>query len=309
MTPDEAKAVLVAANDAATYHQWAEVDHLLRPVYDGGLLQGTDQGDAAYLLGVAYLDTAAWDAAHYMLTEASTSASDAHRAEAHRRLDEINRQDTATDAAFDGVEQGEAASVLAAADDALARGDYDTANAHYSSVYNGHAEDEPRAKGALGIANVHAHRGELTEAKQYAEYVAGTGVPAAAAGARTLLDWIAQQQGADTAIADGTTADEYKQVHDAVQSAFFSGDYAHVRTLCLSMIDSPQLAATEHAKMAFNAGMAELYLGMEHEAREHFDFAVAHGPTQVADKAQRRLAAIDRQDHADMLVAELADDP
>lgn len=307
MTPDEAKAVLAAAAESARYHRWADIDHLLRHVYDAHVLAGTDQGEAAYLLGMAYLNTGGWDAAHYMLTEASTSAGHDHRTEAGQRLQEVARHDTATDAAFDGVEEGEAAAVLAAADDALARGDYDTANAHYASVYNGHPAAEPRAKGALGIATVYAHRGHLTEAKQYADYVAGLGIAGPAAGAHSLLAWIAQQQGAETAAADGTTVDEYTAAHEAALSAYRFGDYARVRTLCLSVLDSTQIGATEKAKMAYNASIAESHLGLEHEAREHLDFAVAHGPTDVAVKAHQRIEAIDRHDQAELLVAELAE--
>ncbi|MDT4925746.1 MAG: hypothetical protein QOG01_3459 [Pseudonocardiales bacterium] len=307
MTPDEAKTVLASVTDSAHLNQWEDVDHLLRPVYDQNLLTGTDQGDAAYLLGVAYLNMGAWDAAQGFLDEASTTASPTNQADVAKRMAEIRRHDAAAGAEVDGVDQSESAAVLAAADDALARGDYDDAYARYWSVYDGHPDAEARAKGALGIATVFAHRGELTEATQYAQYVVGTGHAGPAAGANQLLAWIKDQQGAQTAIEDGTTADEFTHTMDAARSAFFANDYSQARTLYLSIIDSSQIASTEHAKAAFNVGMAELFLGMEPEAREHFEYVVSQGYGDAAGKAQKRLAALDRHDQAEALVAELAD--
>src|SRR6266567_4132061 len=117
MTPDEAKQVLAAAGDSANFHQWDDIDHLLRHVYDQQLLTGTDQGDAAYLLGLAYMHTGAWDAAASMLTEASTTASTEKKGEAKQHLAELTRHDTAVDSESDGVvAQKEVSGVLAAGD-------------------------------------------------------------------------------------------------------------------------------------------------------------------------------------------------
>ena len=160
MTPDEAKQVLAAARQSAQFNQWEDVDHLLRPVYDRQLLTGPDQGDAAYLLGMAYLHGGTWDAARIFLTEASTTASAADRAEATTHLAEITRHEAAIRAESDGlVEQGEAAAVLAAGNDALDRGDLDAAYEQYWAAYDGQADTGARAKAALGIATVWAHRG------------------------------------------------------------------------------------------------------------------------------------------------------
>lgn len=307
MTPEEARAVLASATEMAHYHQWDDVDHLLRHVYDEHLLQGTDQGDAAYLLGLAYLNTHSMDAAHYMLTEASTTATHEHQAEARRHLEEITRLDTATDTSFDGVVQSEAAGVLAAADDAVQRADYDDANAFYTQVYNGHDDEATRARAALGIATVRAHQGNLPEALQYAEYVAGTSTPSASA-AHTLVEWIHQQQGADAMTADGTTVNEYLATKEAANSAFFNGDFAHAHTLYLSILASSQVAAADLAKAAFNAAQSELFLGLDADAREHFQFAVAHGVGDIVQHAQSKLQLLDNHDRAEALVHELAPD-
>jgi tetratricopeptide (TPR) repeat protein len=307
MTPDEAKAVLVAAGESAQFQQWQDVDHLLRHVYDKQLLTGTDQGDAAYLLGLAYLNTAALDAAAGMLTEASTTASTAKRAEAKQHLAELARHDTAVDAEVDGVDQKESTAVLAAGEDALGRGDLDEAYTHYWAAYDGQADIGPRAKAALGIARVWAHRGDLTQATQYAEYVVGTGQAGPAAEAKTLLEWIKDQQGATAAIADGTTADEYATLSTTARSAFFAGDYERALPVLESIIAAPQLGSTEHAKAALNAGLAEMMLGRTAEARAHFEFAAAHGPAATVQKAQTRLASMDSHEKAEQLVAEFED--
>jgi tetratricopeptide (TPR) repeat protein len=79
--------------------------------------------------------------------------------------------DTATDATADGVTQPEAASVLAAGNDALERGDYPMALSYFRQVYDGPVDDEPRFQAALGIARVHAYRNELDDAEDYANHV------------------------------------------------------------------------------------------------------------------------------------------
>jgi len=305
MTPDEAKQVLAAARQSAQFNQWEDVDHLLRPVYDRQLLTGPDQGDAAYLLGMAYLHGGTWDAARIFLTEASTTASAADRAEATTHLAEITRHEAAIRAESDGlVEQGEAAAVLAAGNDALDRGDLDAAYEQYWAAYDGQADTGARAKAALGIATVWAHRRDFTQAGQYAHYVVDTGQPGPAADATTLLAWVKEQQEASTAAADGTTADEYAKLSGAAKDAFFNRDYAQAQQILLSILDAPQLGTTEHVKAALNAGLAEVMLGQFTEARGHFEFVASHGTAEQVQKAQTRLATLDQHDAAEQLVAE-----
>lgn len=305
MTPDEAKQVLAAARESAQFNQWNDVDHLLRPVYNLQLLTGTDQGDAAYLLGTAYMHMGTWEAAHAFLTEASSTASTQDRAAAAEHLAEVTRQGAAIRAESDGlVEQTEAAAVLAAGDDALARGDLDAAYDHYWAAYDGQADIGPRAKAALGIARVWAHRADYTQAAQYAQFVVGTGQAGPAAEAATLLEWVKEQQGAATAAADGTTADEYATLSDAAKVAFYGGDYTQALQILISILDAPQLGTTEHVKAAFNAGLAEQMLGEFTEARAHFEFVVSHGAPDQVLKVQTKLAALDRHDAAEQLVAE-----
>jgi hypothetical protein len=240
-----------------------------------------------------------------MLTEASTTAGTESRAEAKQHLAEITRHDAAVDAEADGVVvQKEATAVLAAGNDALALGNIDDAYQHYWDAYNGQADIGPRAKAALGIARVWAHRADYTQASQYAQYVIDSGEAGPGAEAKTLLEWIKEQQGATTAIADGTTVDEYAKLSDAAKSAFFSADYAQALPILLSILAAPQLGTAEHVKAASNAGLAEVMLGQFAEARVHFEFAAAHGTPAQAQKAQTRIAAIDRHEQAENLVAE-----
>jgi tetratricopeptide (TPR) repeat protein len=303
MTPDEARAVLAAAADSAKLQQWEDIDHLLRPVYDANLLTGTDLGDAYYLLGLSYLQTGAWDAAHSFLDEATRTAGDANKKLAADRLAEITRRDAAVDAETAGVEKDNAAAPLAAGDDALARADYDGAYAHYWSVYDGHPDAGTRATAALGIARVFAYRGDLVQGDQYAQYVIGTG-RAAAAGAKDLADWIALQRRADGDIADGLTANEYADVWEAGHQAFAAGNIEHARAYFLSALEAPQLASTEHFKAAFNVGLCDQRLGQPDEARKQFEYVLAHGDATAIQKVTARLAAMDSHDAAEELVDE-----
>ena len=308
MNADEAKQVLAAARDSAQMGRWQEIHDLLHKVHEQNLLTGADQGDAAYLLGLAAMATNDWTGASTLLTEASSSAGPEYRAEAKQRLVELGHHDGAVAAEADQeVDQKESTAVLAAADEAVARGDYDGALVHYTAVYDGHADPGPRAKGALGIATVLAHKNDLAQAKQYAEYVVGTGVADAAAAAKTLLDWIATEQNALTAAADGTTLNEYAAANEAAKAAIYGDDFEHGRTLLMSMLNSPQLGTVERAKAAVNLAYAEIRLGMYDDARINAEMAATHGIATTVEKAQRLLGMLDRHDHAEELVMELED--
>jgi hypothetical protein len=304
MTPGDTATILGQAEQSAHHQQWQDVDHMLRQLYDQDQFSGTDKGDAAYLLGLSYVNSNAWDAAQGFLTEAASSASSDKQQLARAQLEQISHYDAANDAAGDGVDQHDAAAVLQAGDEALGRGDYADAHTRYWSVYDGHPDDAVRAKAALGIAYAYAYGGDLDQGAQFAHYVVDTGQPAAA-DAQALLTWITEQQGATAAAGDGTTPDEYLQVHEAAKEAMYAGDYAQALTLSLSILNAPQLAAVEHAKSAYNAGVCEQFLdGMEAAAREHFEFAVANGNPETAAKAQDRLTGMNTHDRAEELVAD-----
>jgi hypothetical protein len=180
----------------------------------------------------------------------------------------------------------------------------DAAYDQYWAAYDGQADIGPRAKAALGIATVWAHRADYTQAAQYAHYVVDTGQAGPAAQATTLLAWIKEQQDAATAAADGTTADEYAKLSGAAKDAFYNRDYAQAQQILLSILEAPQLGTSEHVKAALNAGLAEVMLGQFTEARGHFEFVASHGSADQVQKAQTRLASLDQHDAAEQLVAE-----
>lgn len=185
MTPAEAQEVLTAAKQSASLDQWDDIVHLLRNTYDLNLLTATDQGDAAYLLGLAYRHTGSSDGAYFYFTEATSSAGEQYRAEAQKHLSELDRHDAAIDAELDDrVDQDEVARVLAAGDDAQAAQIWDEAMTHYRAAYDGTADVNHRARAALGIATVLAHQNSLTEAAQFAEYVLSSGTPPSLTGSR-----------------------------------------------------------------------------------------------------------------------------
>ena len=308
MDADQAKQVLAAARDSAEMSHWQEIHHQLHEVYTRQLLTGTDQGDAAYLLGLAAMGTGDWTGAAPLLTEASTSAGNEYRAEAKKRLTEIQHHTGAVAAEADqDVDQKESSTVLSAADEAMARQSYDEALGHYTAAYDGHADGKARAKGALGIANVYAHKDDLAQAKQYAEYAASTGVAEVVSEAKNLVTWIAQQEAAVGATADGTTINEYAAANDGAKNAFFNSDYGRARTLLTSMLNSQQLGTVERAKAWLNLGMVEFQLGEFADARVNLDLAATHGAASTVEKAQRILARLDRHDHAETLLEEFED--
>jgi tetratricopeptide (TPR) repeat protein len=306
MTPDEAKSVLAAAWDASAVHRWAEVDEMLRPVHTSNVLTGTDQGDTAYLLGLAYFHLGFTDAAKMWLTDASTTAAAANRANAQQELIALEHNAKAITAeASDGVgDKSEGAAVLAAADEALQAGDFDRAQEHYTAVYDSSLEVAIRTKGALGLGTVLAHRGDLAAAKQYADYVLSRGLADSAPQAQTLLDWIKQQDAATAAMSDGASVDEYLATNQAAMEARDNGNPEHARALLLTLFDASHLAPAERSVVAFNLGVAEATLGMYDDARLHLELA-AHGPPDVAAAAAQGIAAMDRHESAEEVLAKL----
>lgn len=238
---------------------------------------------------------------------AAGSASSENQALAKQRLAEVGRLDAAQDAEADRVVQAEAAAVLAAGDDALSRGDYDGAMARYRSAYDGVVEGKPKYQAALGIARACAYLGNLDEAAQFAEYVAENADAELSPQGKVVVDWIAQQRAASGAAADGTTPDEFRELRQAAETAFFSQAYDQALPLYLAATQSEQVAGVDRAKMAFNAGMCQRFLGNDAEARELFEYAAAHGPDSTAAKARDHIAKLDRLVAAAELVAELAD--
>jgi tetratricopeptide (TPR) repeat protein len=306
MTRDEANSVLAAARDAAAVHRWAELDEMLRPVHTSNLLTGTDQGDAAYLLGLAYFHLGFNDAAKMWLTEASTTAAADSRAKAKHELAALEHNAKAITAeALDGVgAKSEGTTVLTAADEALQAGDLGRAQDHYTAVYESQLDVGIRTKGALGLATVFAHRGDLATAKQYADYVLVRGLADSAPQAQTLLDWIKQQEAATTAMADGASVDEYLATNRAAMEARDNGNPERARALLLTLLDASRLAPAERSVVAFNLGVAEAMLGMYADARTHLQLAT-DGPPEVAAAAADGIAAMDRHDSAEAILAKL----
>ena len=308
MTPDEARRVLVAARETAQVEQWQGAYDLLFPVHEEKVLTGAEQGDAAFVLGEACRGLESWDAAVFYYEEASTTASGDNQAKAKERLAEIRRQDAAVDAEYEGVAQAEAEAVLAAADDALARHDFDDALAHYRAAYQGVIDGKPKYRAALGIARSCANLGNFDEAAQYADYVIDSAPDDLKGQAQTLLEWIKDHRAATTASGDGTSPDEFRESWDAANGAFFNGAYDQALPLYLAGKESEQLSGTDRGKMAFNAGICQRFLGNDTEARALFEFAVSHGPPGTVAKAQSHIEKIDRRESAAELVAELAED-
>jgi len=306
MTPEEAKKVLDAANLASDAEQWPEVVHLLQPLHEQQIKHHYERGDAAYLLGLANMHLGHWELASGLMTEASSTGGSLVRTNAKLVLDQIKHHYRAADAEVDGVNKRETSAVLRAADEALARNDFDLAFHDYWAVYDGQGTQSDRAWAASGIASVLIHRGDYAQAKEYAEYALHSHNHEVVAAARALLNYIKEQQGAATAIQDGTSAGELEAVSNAAASAFDGDDYDHAYRLFASVAVSEQLGSADRAKAAYNAGLCAHLLGHDQEARQHYEWVAAHGAPDLVKDARERIGELDRQEAADRLVAGLA---
>jgi tetratricopeptide (TPR) repeat protein len=306
MTPEEAKQVLVAAEDAVRQEQWQDVIGLLDAVHGAHALAGPDQGDAAHMLGLAHLHLGEWEKAGGLFTEALATAKPEHRSYSRQMLEHIKHHYQAVNAEAGGVNRKEGRTVLTAAEDSLARSDYDDAFKHFWAVFDGDPSESSRAKAALGLAKVFAFRDhDFTRAGQYADFAAKTHGSSAAGDARELIAWIKEQTAAASAAQDGTTIDEYDKAVDAADAAFDAGDYHGARRLYESVAGAAQLGASQRTDAAYNAGLCARLLGHDAEARHHFEYAAAHGTPERVKDAHERLAEMDQHDKAEALVEKL----
>jgi tetratricopeptide (TPR) repeat protein len=307
MTPDEARAVLVSARETAEFQSWQDLHDLIHPVYEARVLTGTEQGEAAFLVGEASRGLGSWDAAVSFYEEAATTATPEIQATVQKRLAEAGRIDTAHNAEADGVVQDEAAAVLAAGDDAMRHDDLTGALEHYRAAYRGVVDGEPKYRAALGIARACAHLEELDEAASMAEYVAENADGDLATQGKELVEWIRVQRQASEAAADGVSAGEFKELVAAAKVAYQAGSYEQALELFLALSQSTELSGTDQAKMAYNVGMVHRVLGNEEEAKPFFEHASEHAPADAAASARAELAKIARHEAAEALVDALAD--
>jgi len=306
-THEEALQVLVAARDAENLHRPHEVIELLQPVHESHLLTGHDQGDAAALLGRAYFNGGDLDRAETLFHEAMTTASSHEQGQAHTLLEQIKHERRARTEAADGVDEGEAGHPLRAADEALHRGDFDTAYEHFHSVYNGHAHGQgPIAQAAVGMAKVLVRRNDLESARQFAEYAVGTGVAKVQADGKSILDLIARENAAIAATADGTSLDEYAKTSKAADDAYERGDYALANQLYVSILGAPNLATDELVRTTVNLALSEEMLGRPSDARAHYEWVVSHGNARAKARAEGRLAKLNAHAAAGMIVDDMS---
>jgi hypothetical protein len=302
MTPDDVRKVLDSAADLAELERWDDLYELLHPVDEAGIVAGEDAGEAAYLLGLSCRGTGSWDAAASYFEAAAAQGSAVVKDDALGMLEAIRRMDTATDATADGVTQPEAASVLAAGNGALERGDYPIAVNYFRQVYDGPVDDEPRFQAALGIARVHAYRHELDDAEDYANHVKSEGPEGLSSQAAELLVWISGQRTAAQATDDGVAADEFTQAADAAMALYETRNYAEALTLFLRVYGSEHVPATSRALHALNAAVCHLSLDDDASARPLLEYAIAHGLEDTKANARSLIEHLDTLTEAQRLV-------
>lgn len=300
----EARQVLEAGRTSAGAHLWAQVVDLLEPVHRTQLLSGHEQGEAAYLVGLAHAWLGAWDKAGPYFDEAVQLGDSNVQQQAASLRDQALHEGVAIAAEEGGVEANEAMLVLVAADEALAREDFATASGHYERVYNGSASAD-RATAALGIARCRAHTFQLVEAAQYAGYAADHGSADVAEQARQLQSWISHQQDVAADASDGSTPDEFRTTREAAEQAMMSGSYDHARTLYRSLAEGAHIADGDRARMQYNVALCDRVLGDSGAARMGLEIAERNADADLRAKIDKLREVMDREIDAAALVADL----
>src|SRR5262245_37370484 len=139
-TADDVAQVLEAVRDAVLGHDWPLAYGMLVELHESAAVTDANWTEVRYLLGEACWALDDLESARRYYDEASVGAG-GHAAMAKDRLDELARLAESRTMASDGVNGDEQTSVVATADEAKARGDYDTAIELYRQAYDAHEGD------------------------------------------------------------------------------------------------------------------------------------------------------------------------
>src|SRR5262245_26781366 len=244
MDVDEARTVLATARVHVGLYEWGDALALLRPLHEAALLQGHEQGEVAYLLGVTVGAGGDWQGCEPLLREAVDTGDADIRDKAETALSQLLHQEVADLAIQDGggIHPDECRTVLAAADEALHANNWDLAQSNYQALYGGRlVPDNYRYAGALGLGRCEAYRGNYDVGAQYAGYVAKND-PNLQVDANNLLEWIKNQRAGLAAADDGGSPDELKELKQAGMRALSMRDYDHAFTCFEAIAKGPTIA-------------------------------------------------------------------
>jgi len=305
LTDDELDQLLVGAERYLAVQDGQAAYDLLAAQHEAGAFQGQRLGRASLLLGEACAQLDAWDAAHYYLEEAQREGAADVAEQARTRLAEVGRLDAAIDATADGVTgEDEAAATLAAADDALARGDYDGAWRYYSYAYDGlQLSDQQVVRAAVGMAWCYLNAGDLDTAAGYLDVAASRDDASAREQIEAARERMGALAGGDQALADGVERDELNELNTAAVAAASSHDYDGAYNYFEQMYTSSEIAGTERGRVAFNLGMVCLWRHDYDAAAAYYEEARSTGSSQVGARAAELLTKLAELDQADELAA------
>ena len=297
MDAQEARQIMDSARDALAVSDYRGAYDLAFPLHQSGFLTGTDQGEAAYLVGEACYGLGSMDAAKYYLEEAAGSASSATQQQARTRLTDVDQLDTAIGAPEGGITAQEARTIIEAGNDALSRGDYDGARGYFQQVYDAPGLPlESTAPAGLGLARCYAYDGDLHTADQYAAFAETDASTETAA--KELRRWIKEQGEAGTAAADGVTPDELRPVMFAAVDAYSAGQWDEAYLLFDSIYTSSQAPTGVRGAAAYNVGLSLLHTQDYDAAHQYFTEAASIGPPDTVSQAQQRLQELANRDAA-----------
>ena len=307
MDVDEARTVVEAASLHVWQSQWGDALGLLRPLHGAAVLQGHEQGEVAYLLGITVGAGGDWQGAESLLREAIAIGDEATRELAETALSQILQQEVADVAIQDGegIDPDECPAVLAAADEAYHASNWDLAQSSYQALYGGRrVPDNYRYAGALGLGRCEAYRGNYDVGAQYAAYVVEND-PNLAVDAANLLEWIKGQRTAVAAVADGATPDELKKLKQAADQALESRDYDHAFAFYAAIASGPTISPVDRAIGYLGMAWVQWHRGEDDEARANMRIAARDGSSETAMTAEELLAALNNEHKAEQLIDQL----
>jgi hypothetical protein len=303
LTDDELDQLLLGAERYLAVRDHQAAYDLLADRHEAGAFQGPRLGRAALYLGEGCAGLDAWDAAHYYFDEARRHGAPDVAEQAGNRLAEIGRLDDAIDATADGVAgEDEAAATLAAADDALARGDHDGAWRYYSYAYDGlRLTDTQVARAAVGMAWCHINADELDTAAGYLDVAADRDDGTSRTGIEEARAQIAALAAGEQALADGVDRADLNELHRAAVAAASSGDFDAAHAYFEQMYTTDQIAGTERGRVAYNIGMVCLWRHDYDAAATYLDEARSSATSRIGDRASEVLRELQDLDRAEEL--------
>jgi hypothetical protein len=292
-TADELRLVLEEAESASASHDAATAERLAQGVLASGLATALDQARASVVIAAAILQGGSPDAAWSYLQGLDT-AGDATLAERVRVLQaEIEHYNDQLAAGSDGVESGEVAAIVQAAEEALDVSDGARAEQLLLPAYqSGGLTIQQAGEVAVLLARATLMQGRPYDAEQYAGYAASVG----ATGAAEVQQSVRSAIDAARATADGTDATEATAVFERGRESMFNGDAHTAATLFASVYSSDSAPGAVRARAAFNAAVAHAALGNDATARQWLEEASSAG--MDSGKVQNLTARLDRREQA-----------